>query len=141
MRRFLGWGVLLLLVALVAGTYLSGWLMAWRLGLPLERIGAFDYWRYLAAYADAPKHGPVIKSSGLVGFGVPLLALSALVLAVFLPRLRETRLVRPISRTELAIRVIRANVMAEWLFELLPARVRRSKSEVRRQKADQDDAR
>ena len=83
MRRFLGWGVLLLLVALVAGTYLSGWLMAWRLGLPLERIGAFDYWRYLAAYADAPKHGPVIKSSGLVGFGVPLLVLAALVLAVW----------------------------------------------------------
>ena len=87
MRRFLGWGVLVLLVlALVAGTYFSGWLMAWRLGLPLERIGAFDYWRYLAAHADAPKHGPVIKSSGLVGFGVPLLALAALALAVLLRR-------------------------------------------------------
>ena len=40
--------------------------------------------------------------------------------------LRETRLVRPISRTALAIRVIRANVMAEWLFELLPGRKQRS---------------
>ncbi len=48
----------------------------------------------------------------------------ALVIAVFLPPLRETRLVRPISPTALAIRVIRANVMAEWLFELLPGRKR-----------------
>lgn len=87
MRRFAGWGLLVLLaVALVAGTYLSGWLMAWRLGLPLEQISGFDYWRYLAAYADAPKHGAVIKSSGLVGFGVPVLALAALVLALLLRR-------------------------------------------------------
>lgn len=53
----------------------------------------------------------------------------ALVIAVFLPRLRETRLVRPISPTALAIRVIRANVLAEWLFELLPARRRRRKDD------------
>ena len=49
----------------------------------------------------------------------------AVVIAVFLPGLREMRLVRPISPTALAIRVIRANVLAEWLFELLPARRRR----------------
>jgi hypothetical protein len=42
--------------------------------------------------------------------------------------LRETRLVRPISPTALAIRVIRANVLAEWLFELLPSRRRARKS-------------
>jgi MFS family permease len=48
----------------------------------------------------------------------------ALVVLVFLPRLRETRLVRPISPTALAIRVIRANIVAEWLFELLPSRTR-----------------
>ncbi len=51
----------------------------------------------------------------------------AAVIAVFLPRLRETRLVRPISPTALAIRVIRANVLAEWLFELLPGRRRARK--------------
>jgi MFS family permease len=51
----------------------------------------------------------------------------AVVIAVFLRRLRETRLVRPISPTALAIRVIRANVMAEWLFELLPGRRRTPK--------------
>jgi MFS family permease len=52
----------------------------------------------------------------------------AAVVAVFLPRLRETRLVRPISPTALAIRVIRANVLAEWLFELLPSRRRARKN-------------
>jgi MFS family permease len=51
----------------------------------------------------------------------------AVVIAVFLRRLRETRLVRPISATALAIRVIRANVLAEWLFELLPRRKRTPK--------------
>jgi MFS family permease len=51
----------------------------------------------------------------------------AVVIAVFLRRLRETRLVRPISATALAIRVIRANVVAEWLFELLPGRKRTPK--------------
>ncbi len=51
----------------------------------------------------------------------------AVVIAVFLRRLRETRLVRPISATALAIRVIRANVLAGWLFELLPGRKRTPK--------------
>ena len=51
----------------------------------------------------------------------------AVVIAVFLRRLRETRLVRPISASALAIRVIRANVLAEWLFELLPGRKRTPK--------------
>jgi MFS family permease len=52
----------------------------------------------------------------------------AVVVAVFLPLLRETRLVRPISPAALAIRVIRANVLAEWLFELLPSRRRARKN-------------
>ena len=51
----------------------------------------------------------------------------AVVIAVFLRRLRETRPVRPISATALAIRVMRANVLAEWLFELLPGRKRTPK--------------
>ena len=43
MRRFLGWGVLVLLVlALVAGTYFSGWLMAWRLRLLMHRRSLRD---------------------------------------------------------------------------------------------------
>ena len=51
----------------------------------------------------------------------------AIVVSIFLPRLRETRLVRPISPTALAIRVIRANIVAEWIFELLPSRGRAAK--------------
>jgi len=51
----------------------------------------------------------------------------ALVIAVFLRPLRETRLVRPISATALAIRVLRANALAEWLFELLPGKKRAPK--------------
>jgi len=50
-----------------------------------------------------------------------------IVVAVFLPPLRETRLVRPISPTALAVRVMRANIGAGWLFELLPSRGRASK--------------
>jgi MFS family permease len=49
------------------------------------------------------------------------------VVSIFLPRLRETRLVRPISPTALAIRVIRANIVAGWIFELLPSRGRETK--------------
>ena len=62
------------------------------------------------------------------------LALSAsalvrtVVVAIFLPLLRETRPVRAISPTALAIRVIRANVLAEWLFEMLPSRGRARKN-------------
>ncbi|MEX2163180.1 MAG: hypothetical protein WD823_02900 [Sulfuricaulis sp.] len=51
----------------------------------------------------------------------------AVVVLIFLPHLRETRLVRPISPTALTIRVIRANIVAEWLFELLPSRGRATK--------------
>jgi len=50
------------------------------------------------------------------------------VIAIFLPLLREARPVRPISPAALAIRVIRANVLAEWLFELLPSRGRTRKN-------------
>src|SRR5215468_3629 len=50
------------------------------------------------------------------------------VVAIFLPLLRETRPVRSISPAALAIRVIRANVLAEWLFELLPSRGRARKN-------------
>lgn len=87
MRRW-GWllGLALLLAALAAGSWLSGLLMAWRLELPPSRIGVFDYWRYWAAYADSPRHGPVIRSSGFAGFAVPLLGLAALGLAVMFRR-------------------------------------------------------
>jgi MFS family permease len=50
----------------------------------------------------------------------------ALVAVVFLPRLRAVRTVRVLSAAGLALRVTRATVLAEWLFELLPGRRRRS---------------
>lgn len=85
MRRLVWWGFLvLLLAALGVGSYLSGQLMAWRLYLPLERVGWWDYWRYWSTYSDAPKVGRVIASSGLIGMGVPVLLVAGLALAVLL---------------------------------------------------------
>lgn len=85
MRRAIWLLALVLLVAaLAAGTYLSTYLMAWRLDLPLQQLGWMDYWRYWSAYAESPKFGRVIKSSGMIGFAVPVLLLGGLVLALLM---------------------------------------------------------
>jgi hypothetical protein len=73
-------------------------------------------------YVRALEHGMARLREGF-----PLSNLARLVVSIFLPRLRESRLVRPISPTALAIRVIRANIVAEWLFELLSSRPRAPK--------------
>lgn len=87
MRRLAGVSVVVLLLgALAAGSFLSGQLMAWRLDLPLTQVGWWDFWRYWAAYASTPKVGPIIASSGLIGFAAPLLLLGGLALAVLLQR-------------------------------------------------------
>jgi type IV secretion system protein VirD4 len=85
MRR-LGWllALTLLAAALLIGTYLSSLLLYWRLDLPLKQMGWFDYWRYWFSYSNAPRYGEVIKSSGVAGFGVPLLLLGGLALAVLM---------------------------------------------------------
>ena len=85
MRRF-AWtlAAVLLVAALVVGTYLSGLLLYWRLDLPLRQMGWWDYWRYWSSYADTPRHGALIKSSGLAGFALPLLALGGLALAILM---------------------------------------------------------
>lgn len=87
MRRWL-WPLMLVLLvaALAAGTYLSSLLLYWRLDLPLRQMAWFDYWRYWSSYAAAPKYGAIIKSSGLMGFAVPLLMLGGLALAVLMRR-------------------------------------------------------
>jgi type IV secretion system protein VirD4 len=87
MRRWL-WPLLLVLLvaALAAGTYLSSLLLYWRLDLPTKQMAWFDYWRYWSSYADAPKYGAIIKSSGLAGFAVPLLMLGGLALAILMRR-------------------------------------------------------
>ena len=70
----------------------------------------------------------VVFTSGLWAALTLSTVARALVLAIFLPRLRERRPVRPTSAAALAIRVVRANILAEWLFELLPARSRQPRS-------------
>jgi hypothetical protein len=55
-------------------------------------------------------------------------AVRAVVISILLPRLRETLLVHPIFSTALAIRVIRANIVAQWPFELPPTRERAAKA-------------
>lgn len=79
MRRWV-WLLLIVLLAaaMAVGAWLSGLLLAWRLDLPLNRMAWFDYWRYWSAYSDAPKHGAVIRSSGLIGHALPLLGLLTL---------------------------------------------------------------
>ncbi len=74
----------LLLAAVAGGTYLSSLLLYWRLKLPLDAMGWTDYWRYWMAYRESQQYGSVIKSSGLIGFAIPLLALAGLVLAILL---------------------------------------------------------
>ncbi|MGM9427105.1 type IV secretory system conjugative DNA transfer family protein [Hydrogenophaga sp. MI9] len=76
--------LVLLVVALATGTYLSTYLMAWWLDLPLQQLGWTDYWRYWSAYADAPRYGRVIKSSGMIGFAVPVLLLGGLALVLLM---------------------------------------------------------
>jgi type IV secretion system protein VirD4 len=68
----------LLAVALFAGLYLSGLVLCWRLDMPWARMAWLDYWRYWSAYSDVPAHAGVIKSSGMIGFALPLLVLVAL---------------------------------------------------------------
>ncbi|MGS5087432.1 type IV secretory system conjugative DNA transfer family protein [Hydrogenophaga sp. A37] len=70
--------LVLLAAALFAGLYLSGLVLFWRLDMPWARMGWLDYGRYWSAYSDVPAHAGVIKSSGVIGFAVPLLVLVAL---------------------------------------------------------------
>lgn len=76
---------LALVLALVAGVYLSGWiLLAW-LKMPQVPLNLGTYYSYLKAI-DIPQvvpHASKIKISGWVGFGLPLLTWAALLLLVF----------------------------------------------------------
>jgi type IV secretion system protein VirD4 len=70
--------LVLLAAALFAGLYLSGLVLFWRLDMPWSRMQWLDYWRYWSAYSEVPAHAGVIRSSGVIGFTVPLLVLVAL---------------------------------------------------------------
>lgn len=75
-----------LVLALGLGTYLSGLILFWRLGLPLDQLGATTYARYWWAYHDHALQGHVIRSSGAVGYGVPALLAIGLAAAMLLRR-------------------------------------------------------
>ncbi len=62
-----------LVLALVLGCYLSGAILLWRLGLPVSQLGILSYGRYWWAYHDHAQYGPLIQSSGTIGFGLPVL--------------------------------------------------------------------
>lgn len=70
--------LVVLVVALFAGLYLSGLVLFWRLDMPWSRMAWLDYGRYWWAYSEVPAHAGVIRSSGVIGFAVPLLVLVAL---------------------------------------------------------------
>lgn len=75
-----------LLAAAVCGAYLSGLLLFWRLDMPLHQVALTSYGAYWLAHADHPLHGSTIRSSGLLGFGFPLLVGLAVALAAVLRR-------------------------------------------------------
>ena len=69
------WVVVLLLVALAAGEYLSGLFTLWLLKLDTADLGLKTYWSYVSAL-DLPQVAPYvskIKIGGYIGFGLPLI--------------------------------------------------------------------
>ena len=83
-----GWAVGLSLVALGAGAFLSGYLLQLLLGLHGVPLNWDTYWSY-ARVLDLPQIAPFatrIKFAGGIGFGLPMLALLAAMLALLKPR-------------------------------------------------------
>lgn len=79
------------ILALIAGAYASGWLLLTLIHVraPLD---AATYWRYFAAL-DRPALVPyarIIKTAGIVGFSVPLMAWLGLLYVTLKPRKRST---------------------------------------------------
>ena len=79
-------GALFLLIVLLAGSYLSGLVLFFRLDVPLSKLGVLDFPRYWMAFGAAPSYRATLMSSGLGGFAVPVLAGLALVLKWLLVR-------------------------------------------------------
>ncbi|HUA79274.1 MAG TPA: type IV secretory system conjugative DNA transfer family protein, partial [Dyella sp.] len=87
----LGWkaGMLtaLLILALVGGEYLAGWLLIFWLHIPVQ-LGLGTYWEYFQAI-NLPQLVPYagkIKIAGYLGFGVPLLVWLMLLVLMFRPQ-------------------------------------------------------
>ncbi|MEZ5701876.1 MAG: type IV secretory system conjugative DNA transfer family protein [Burkholderiaceae bacterium] len=67
----------LLALALGAGLYISGVVLFWRIDQPVADLQWLDFGRYWLAYSDRPAYAPLIRSSGALGFGVPLVVFLA----------------------------------------------------------------
>jgi type IV secretion system protein VirD4 len=83
-----GWAAGLSLVALIAGVFLSGYLVRLLLGLHDVPLGWDSYWRYVRAM-DLPRVAPFankIRWAGGLGFGLPLLLWLFAVFALFKSR-------------------------------------------------------
>ncbi len=76
MKAKLAFALGVLLLALAAGMYLSGYLTLLLLKMPEVPLTFGTYWRYVKAI-DLPQVAPYvarIKIAGAIGFGLPLLA-------------------------------------------------------------------
>ena len=92
MKAKLAFALGVLLLALVAGMYLSGYLTLLLLKLPEVPLTFGTYWRYIKAI-DLPQVAPYvtrIKIAGAIGFGLPLLAWLFLAFAMRGPQQRAT---------------------------------------------------
>lgn len=79
----------LLLAALVAGLYLSGYILLMRLKLPQSPPLAWDTWLGYWKVIDLPQVAPYvkkIKTSGMFGFGLPLVTWLALLILALKPK-------------------------------------------------------
>lgn len=90
-RMSVGWkaatSVALLLLALVAGQYLAGWLVIFLLQVPVQ-LGMGTYWEYVQAIhlPQVAAYVWKIKLAGYAGFGVPSLVWVMLVALLLKPR-------------------------------------------------------
>ena len=74
--------LLLLLGLLLGGFYLSGLILFFRTDLPMAGLGVLSYPQYFWAHGDNALFGRTIRSSGLMGFAVPVLVLVGLLVLV-----------------------------------------------------------
>jgi len=82
-----GMSAMLLVLALVGGEYLAGWLVILLLHVPIQ-VAVGTYWEYFQAI-NLPQVVPYvgkIKLAGYVGFGIPLLLWLMLLVLMFKPR-------------------------------------------------------
>jgi len=81
----LGFGVALLLAALVGGLYFADWLALWIIGLKGAPLAWNTWWQYFQV-KDLPQYAPYagkITLAAAIGFGLPLLAWAIALIPLF----------------------------------------------------------